>query len=302
MQKPASQRVVSSWAAPLLSKLVQSAPAIVTEHSIVRFLDDAPTQSPKVAIQRLVRAGWLRGVGIRGAWAFLPPGVDELADPYLGLRGWRAVAPDAGFCLAGETAAWHLGYLPRRPEAVTVWLSKTTTLPSGLKGTVRCVTTDFPDDVDKRLLGPSMSLLKKRRLDMTTWASRLPAFGPEALLVQMAQRPASIESWVDVAEKLKDIVADVDVERLTSLLAASNDAARQRAAYFFSFAGAAPESLGLPEKLRPVELGSGGRGHWDNATGVNDHLLRVVPRPVRPDVKATGVHDRGHEPLRSPPR
>jgi hypothetical protein len=275
MQKPASKRVVSSWAAPLLSKLVQSAPVIVTEHSIVRFLADTPTETPKVAIQRLVRLGWLRGVGVRGAWAFLPPGVDELADPYVGLRGWRAVAPNAAFCLAGETAAWHLGYLPRRPDAVTVWLSKTTTLPSGLKGTVRCVTTDFPDNIDERLLAPSMSLLKKRRLDVTTWASRLPGFGPEALLVQMAQRPASIESWVDVAERLKDIVADVDVKRLDSLLAASNDAARQRAAYFLRFAGA-PQTVGLPEKLRPVELGTGGRGHWDNATGVNDHLLRPL--------------------------
>lgn len=276
MEKPASKRVVSSWAAPLLSKLVQSAPVVVTEQSIARFLADAPTESPKVAIQRLVRLGWLRGVGVRGAWAFLPPGVDELADPYVGLRGWRAVAPNSAFCLAGETAAWHLGYLPRRPDAVTVWLSPTTTLPSGLKGTVRCVTTDFPDDIDELLLGPSLSLLKKRRLDMTTWASRLPAFGPEALLVQMAQRPASIDSWVDIAERLKDIIADVDVIRLGSLLAASNDAARQRAAYFFRFVGGEHPALGLPERLRPVELGTGGRGHWDNATGVNDHVLRPL--------------------------
>jgi len=77
-------------------------------------------------------------------------------------------------------------------------------------------------------------------------------------------------------QELKDIVADIDVTRLESLLAASNDAARQRAAYFFRFAGAAPQTLGLPEKLRPVELGTGGRGHWDNATGVNDHLLRPL--------------------------
>ena len=57
MQKAASKRVVSSWAAPLLSKLVQSAPVIVTEHSIVRFMDDAPSETPKAAIQRLVRLG-----------------------------------------------------------------------------------------------------------------------------------------------------------------------------------------------------------------------------------------------------
>jgi hypothetical protein len=258
-----------------MAKLAQSSPPIVTEETIAQLLqEDRAEQDAKVMVKRLVRLGWLRPIGVRGAWAFLPPGVDELADPYLDLRGWRAVDPKARFALAGESALWHLGYLPRRPEAVIVWVPFKKALPRGLEGKIRLVTTEFPSKVDEQAMAPALALIKKRRLDLTAWSSRLPALGPEALIVQMAQRPASIASWVEVAPRLKDIVGDVDIGRLKLLLSVSTDAAKQRAAYFCEVVGAPLHAMELlPKKLLPVDLGKKGSGRWNKLTNVTDRLL-----------------------------
>lgn len=275
MKTPTATRVVPGWAASLVAKLAQTSPSVVTEETVAHLLqEDDVEDDAKVMVQRLVRLGWLRPARVRGAWAFLPPGVDDLADPYLDLRAWRAVDAKARFALAGESAMWHLGYLPRRPAAVTIWVPFKKALPRGLEGQVRLVTTKFPSSVDDQTTAPTLALMKKRRLDLTAWSSRLPAFGPEALVVQMAQRPASITSWVEVAPRLKDIVADIDVGRVKLLLSSSTDAAKQRAAYYCQVAGAPDKATELlPKKLVPVDLGKNGPGRWDNVTHVTDRLV-----------------------------
>lgn len=275
MKAPTATRVVPAAEATLVATLSQSAPTIVTEATVAELIrDSASAGDARSRVKRLVRLGWLRPTAVRGAWAFLPPGVDELADPYLDLRAWRAVDPTARFALAGESALWHLGYLPRRPDAVTLWVPLRSELARGLVGKMSLVTTKFPSDVDPKTMAPALALLKKRRLDLTAWSSRLPAFGPEALLVQMAQRPASVGSWVEVAPRLKDIVADIDIERLKRLLSASPDAAKQRAAYFCEIVGAHFHAAELlPEKLVPVDLGKKGPGRWDNVTHVTDRVV-----------------------------
>jgi hypothetical protein len=244
---------------------------------MARLLKDAgmtaAANDPRDVIRRLVRHGWLAGLSVRGAWAFFPPGVDDLADPYIHLRGWRAIDKDVVFLLAGTCAAFHLGYLPRRPERVTIWLPEKTALPAGLRKKVSVVKTTFPRASDVRRLSPGLPLLKQRGLDITSWATGLPAFGPEALIVQMAQRPASIESWLDLSSKLADLARDVDIERLKALLSMSSAAARQRAAYFMHLGGRTDFQSLLPAEVQAVELGDDGPGHWHNATGVNDHLL-----------------------------
>lgn len=276
MKAIGATRVVPPWAASLLATLAQSAPSIVTEHALAELLGESAEvkADAKTMAKGLVRLGWLRPAGVRGAWAFLPPGVDDLGDPYLGLRAWAAVDPAARFALAGETALWHLGYLPRRPADVTVWVPFKKALPKGLEGTVRLVTTAFPTSVEVKTLSPAPALMKKRRLDLTAWASKLPAFGPEAVLVQMAQRPASIASWVEVAPVLENVVADIDIERLKLLLSSSTNAAKQRAAYFCELSRASMHAMELlPKKLVPVDLGKKGAGRWDNVTHVTDRLV-----------------------------
>lgn len=277
MKDAGPNRVVPGWAASVLTRLAQATPSIVTEEDIKELLAEegrATLSDASKMAGRLVRLGWLRPTAVRGAWAFLPQGVEDLGDPYLGLRAWASVDPKARFALAGETALWHLGYLPRRPAGVTIWLPTKDALGKGLKGRVRLVSTTFPKSVDVQALSPTLALLKKRRLDLTAWASKLPAFGPEAVLVQMAQRPASIASWVEVAPVLKDIVADIDIDRLKLLLSSSTNAAKQRAAYFCELSRASVYTMELlPKKRVPVDLGKGGPGRWDNITYVTDRLV-----------------------------
>ena len=267
-------RVIPRWAAELLARLTQRAPAIVTPGVLGDLLAEVGSDvSVDAALKRLLRLGWLRSVAVRGAFAFVGPGVDELADPYIDLRAWQAREPSATFCLAGDNAAWHLGYLDRMPERTTVWVPPRAVLPKGLRHRVSCVRTRFPAHIDARGLGPTPALLRKRRLDLLTWSASLPAFGPEALVVQVSSRPASFASWVDLAGKLEEVARDVDIERLRDLLAASSDAARQRAAYLLRLGKRDDATSLLPATPQPVEFGSGGAATWDGATRVNDHLV-----------------------------
>lgn len=141
-----------------------------------------------VVVSELRRLGWLVGLPVQGAWAFIPPGQDAVADPYLPLRAWRARYPRAEFLLAGEAAGWHLGYLDRRPDGpIPIWKRAALRFPDGLRPCVTVVQLKWGDTSTKELQ-PSAALLALRHLDIVNWAGGLLAFGPEALLVQLAAR------------------------------------------------------------------------------------------------------------------
>jgi AbiEi antitoxin C-terminal domain len=279
MIREGTTRVIPRWAAGLVSRLTQVAPAVITTDSIgAHLVEVGCSVTATTAIARLTRQGWLRTIAVRGAWAFLPLGVDDLADPYLDLRGWQLAHPDAKFCLAGDSAAWHLGYVDRSPERPSVWLADGTVLPKGLRGKVVSVKTRFPEHVDWRKLGPTSQLLRRRNLDLLTWSTKLPAFGPEALLVQISSRPASFTGWVDLAARLDALAGDVDIERLSDLLSAATDATRQRAVYLLRLGHRTDAAKLLPSELQPVQFGKDGPATWDAATAISDHLVAPLLR------------------------
>jgi len=196
-------------------------------------------------INELRRLGWLVGLPIHGVWAFIPAGQDELADPCLALRAWLARDPDARFRLAGAAAAWHLGYLDRAPDRPTaIWLPATTRLPDGLRPYVSLVQIKWGRDAAS-VVSPTTRLLLQRKLDIVSWASGLPAFGPEALIVQLAARPSSFHPWTDLVAHLNQLVADCDDERLATLLADQSTSAWQRASYLLHAAGQQSRGLQL---------------------------------------------------------
>jgi hypothetical protein len=205
-------------------------------------------------IEELRRLGWLSPIGLHGVWAFVPPGQGEVVDPYLALRGWRAKDPTVAFRLAGDAAAWHLGYLNRRPTGpVPVWLPKGTRIPDGLRGSVSAVRFPWPaEQADK--LGPRPELLRARKLDALRWSSRLPALGPEALLVQLATRPSSFKSWADLVEHLSLFAADVDVDRTVMILQRQSVSSWQRAAYLLHCGGKPHAAIDLLANRPPHEM------------------------------------------------
>ena len=272
-------RSIPPWAAGLIARLAQDRPPVVTRGDLARYLaelEDERDLDPTVRM--LQQLGWLATLHVKGVWAFVPPGESEPTDPYLDLRAWRAREPDAVFALAGEAAAWHLGYLPRRFEGPTaLWLPSGARVPHGLRSHVSLVRVDFPVQ-DGRGLGPSPRLLRKKGLDLTAWASGLPAIGPDALLVQLAARPGSFRAWADLIGQLDVLAADCDLERLTELLGGQSGSAWQRAGYLLERGDRRDEGLSLLERrpnprMPTVTLGEGPTSMWSSEFKVNDRLI-----------------------------
>jgi hypothetical protein len=90
---------------------------------------------------------------------------------------------------------------------------------------------------DTAQLAPSTALLLRRRLDIVSWATGLPAFGPEALLVQLAARPSSFRPWADIVAHLDVLTADCVDARLLRLLSGQSMSTWQRASYLIDVAG-----------------------------------------------------------------
>ena len=235
-----ADRRVPGWASALIGGLTRDAPAVVTRKDIAqRCAELGLDRDSDAAIAELRRLGWLVALPVKGTWAFVPPGQEAVADPYLPLRAWQARDRDAEFLLAGDAAAWHLGYLDRRSEGrISVWKPSDVRLPDGLRPHVSIVSIDWGSTSPKELR-PTTAFLARRHLDIVSWASGLPAFGPEALLVQLGARPGSFAPWVDLVAHLEQLVDDCDDDKLALLLTAQTASAWQRAAYLL-YAGGQP--------------------------------------------------------------
>jgi hypothetical protein len=235
-------------------------------------------RQPEGTARELRRLGWLVPLHVHGAWAYLPPGEDEVIDPYIDLRGWEARDPQAVLALAGEAAAWHLGYLDRASDGpVAVWIPDGRLLPHGLRSRFRIVRLGW-EAQDADLLGPTARLLHRRHLDLTRWATGLPALGPEALLVQLAARPSSFRAWADLVGHLEELTGDCDPDRLIRLLRRQSGSAWQRAAYLLARGGQRQSAMDVfrhrPSSTLPkVQFGVGDQSLWDGEFNVADHLI-----------------------------
>ena len=245
-------RRVPGWASSLVAALSRDLPMVVTREQVADRLADAHVdRDVESTISELRRLGWLVALPVKGAWAFVPPGQDAVSDPYLPLRAWRERNPHADFLLAGEAAAWHLGYLDRRWDGpVPVWKPAGRRLPDGLRSHVSVISLRW-GDISTKELQPSTVLLAKRHLDLVRWAGGLPAFGPEALLVQLAARPASFQPWADLVAHLQQLAEDCDDVRLARLLSQQTASSWQRAAYLLHAGGHPPRGIALLERRPP---------------------------------------------------
>lgn len=275
-------RRIPRWAAALIERLTQDRPAVVSRADIAEYLTDLNNiRDVDDTVRQLVRLDWLQPTSSQGIWAFVPLGEVGADDPYLTLRAWRAKSPDAVFALAGEAAAWHLGYLDRRYVGPTrVWIPEGDRLPFGARSLLAVVHLGWSIDT-ARSIGPSRTLLRRRGLDLTRWAAGLPAFGPEALIAQLAIRPSSFTPWADLADHLPDTVRDCDADVIAGLLVDQSPTAWQRAAYLAHAGGRhelADELLAHRKSgpLPHVFLGTSGDGVYSPKFSVTDRL--VAPR------------------------
>ena len=274
-----SDRRIPGWAAGLLERLARDRPTVITREDIETNLKEAgSSRHVDPTIRELQRLGWLQPLHLKGVWAYLPPGEEEVIDPYIDLRGWMVRQSDAVFALAGEAAAWHLGYLSRAFSGpVAVWTPTKSRLPYGLRTHLSIVTLGWGAN-DAPRLGPTTTLLHRRRLDTKAWAGGLPGFGPEALVVQLAARPRSFRVWGDLVHHLEQLAEDCDIERLTDLLGKQSSSAWQRAAYLLHCGGHHDHGVALlarrPMTSMPkVQFGEGSTVVWVPEFRIADRII-----------------------------
>lgn len=272
-------RRVPTWGAGLLARLAREHPPVVTREDVETYLREADSaRGVDPTVRELQRLGWFAPLHLKGVWAYVPPGESEVLDPYIDLRGWKARESDAVFALAGEAAAWHLGYTDRAfSGSIAVWIPEKSQAPHGLRAHLSIVTLGWSAN-EAPLLGPTTKLLHSRRLDMKSWAGGLPGLGPEALVVQLAARPTSFRVWADLVPHLNQLAEDCDIDRLALLIGKKSSSTWQRAAYLVYSGGRQNEGLGLlnhrPHRaLAKVQFGSGPTSVWVPQFQIADRLI-----------------------------
>lgn len=98
-----------------------------------------------------------------------------------------------------------------------MWLPSSERVPHGLRRYVSLVRLRWMGE-QAREFALSSRLLRRKGLDLTNWAGGLPAFGPEALIVQLAARPASFRVWADLIPQLDVLASDCDSGKIERLL------------------------------------------------------------------------------------
>ena len=286
MSNDTTARPVPRWAAGLISRLSRDRQEVVTRDDVAQYLTEiGSSREPARTVNDLQKLGWLTTLHIKGVWAFAPAGESKEADPYLDLLGWQARDKDAVFALAGEAAAWHLGYVKRKFDGPpAIWLPATAKLPHGLRSFFSVVRIDWTTE-DRNHLRPSPRLLRKKGLDLTRWANGLPALGPDALLAQLAVRPKSFRTWADLIAQLDVLVADCGLECLATLLRMQSAAAWQRAAYFLDRGGRREDGLVLlrrrpHEHMSSVTIGEGPQAEWSSDFRINDYLIAPIQKQL----------------------
>ena len=272
-------RAVPRWAAGLVAVMSRDRPMVITRALLADYLAEVGADRPVGRTARdLQQLGWLATLHLKGVWAFIPAGESEQTDPYLDLRAWRARDSDVIFALAGEAAAWHLGYLPRQFVGSTaVWIPVAERVPHGIRSYVAVTRLGWTRNLAHKL-GPTTRFLRNKGLDLTGWAGGLPALGPDALLVQLATRPSSFRTWADLIMQLDVLAADCDLDRVVDLMRGFSASAWQRAAYLFDRGGATEAAEHLlaqrpDESMSVAQFGDGPTASWSNKFSVNDRLI-----------------------------
>ena len=269
---------VPSSVASVVARLAQDRPAVLTVDDLAVIIDETDTgRAVESVLRELVASNWLVPSGRRGVWAFVAPGEAEIIDPYIDLRAW-ATKTGVVFALAGEAAAWHLGLLARRATGpISIWIPEHTALPKAMRDDFSTVTLGWGAEMVGRL-APRRGWLRERGLDLTRWSSGLPAFGPEALVVQLAVRPTSFRPWGDLAVNLGQLAIACDRSTLLGLLDGQSTPAHQRAAYLLDI-GKQPEAAAVVLAARPTQplsrltLGDGTEGVWSKTYRITDRLV-----------------------------
>ncbi|MBK6501892.1 MAG: hypothetical protein IPG03_05855 [Candidatus Microthrix sp.] len=170
-------------------------------------------------------------------------------------------------------------WLPPRNFGGTfaVWLPPNERVPHGLRSYVSPRTAQLGGRTSQRvraqLSSPSSQGAGPDQLGR--WA---PAFGPEALVVQLGARPASFRVWADLVPQLDVLASDCDTDKIERLLGGQSASASGVPRTFCTAGGRSDDAVDLldrrPSGSMPVaSFGDGATAAWSSRFSVNDHLI-----------------------------
>lgn len=220
-------RSLSKGLAPVVERLELDRPQIVTLRDIEKIcVEEGVGTEPRVVASRLKKAGWLLPAGKRGAWEFAPAelaGPYSSCDPLLPVKVLVATSCDVLPILRGQTAAWALGLADRVPATVEVVIRGNTSATLS-DGVCACAYRTNLDPVH---------------------AKGVLSLAPEAIVIQMVERPSSVRSWDSASEWLPDVMAEMNEGDMLKELEGKFTATAQRTGYLLQ--GVRPD---LAEKIR----------------------------------------------------
>jgi hypothetical protein len=227
-----SARSIPDWLAPLVQEFELTGQTILTINDIRRARPDLHRAVIRQGITDLVRRGWLRPVGVRGIYEFIPgaaAGPYPSGDPWLVLRAELLRWPGK-FHIGATSAAWLRGYAQRSPRPHIVVTTPDAAIPRPLRTTYRVLTTR-PAPAHDTIDG-------------------LPVPTPAELLAEVAQLAPRLA--LDGAQGwLRRLLADTSPEEIVVVLRDRNAATRARAGYIAAVCGgdahaAAIAAIALP--------------------------------------------------------
>ncbi len=229
-------RYIPRWLAPIVQELELEKATLVRVDEVQRLTPLRPS-AVRQAISELARLGWLRPVGVRGTYEFIPgsaAGPYPSGDPWLILRAELTRRPGM-FHVGAQSAAWLLGYAQRSPDRHVVITTPETRVPRRMREAYEVLATE-PAPAGKTVSG-------------------LPVPTPVELFAEVAQLAPRLK--LDSAQGwLRRLLKDTSPEDVARVLRDRSVSTRARAGYMAEVCGATAHAEAIEA------LGSRGRGPY----------------------------------------
>lgn len=218
-------RYIPRWLASIVQSLELEQKKLVSVDDI-QNLRSASRAAARHAIATLVRLGWLRPIGARGMYEFIPgaaAGPYPSGDPWLVLRAELERRPGK-FHVGANSAAWLLGYAQRTPRRHIVVAAPDFRAPARLRSVYEVLSTE-PAPASNEVSG-------------------LPVPTPAELFVEVAQLAPRLK--LDSAQGwLRRALADTTPEEIRRVLRDRGSSTWARAGYLAEVCGASDHAKAI---------------------------------------------------------
>jgi hypothetical protein len=213
-----SVRSIPQWLASIIQEFELNRPAFVTVDNLRHSMPKAP-DTVRQAVRELVRRGWLKPLGARGTYEFIPgaaAGPYPSGDPWLVLRAELARHPGK-LHIGANSAAWLRGYAQRSPSQHIVVAPSGAWVPRPVRSEYRVLATSP---------APASDVV-----------DGLPVPTAAELLAEVAQMAPRLN--LDAAQGwLRRLLEDATPDDLVNVLTERGDRTRARAGYIAEVCGA----------------------------------------------------------------